>query len=57
MKQRHKQKNKTKQWVIDKASRITLLQLYWFIDCSTTCFSNELLPFDNNIDWYKINKL
>ena len=55
-KQRHKQKNKKKQWVINNTSLATLLQFYCFIDPSTTCFSYELLPFDNNIDWYKINE-
>ena len=55
-KQTHKQKNKTKQWVINNTSRTTLLQLYCFTDCATTYFIYELLPFDNNMDCNKINK-
>ena len=47
--QKHKQKNKAKQWVINNTSLTTLLQLYCFIDSSTTYVSYELLPFDNNV--------
>ena len=37
--QKHKQKNKAKQWVINNTSLTTLLQVNCFIDSPTTCFS------------------